>query len=94
MHKKPMNGFCHPIHQITASLVSLLRPLGIGEGFFKPMPKRTAISEAEMRSLMRHNDYRAKHDQRLANAAPEQMSRQVKRQIQRKGWHRAMVQGR
>lgn len=94
MHKKPMNGFRHPIHQITASIVSLLRPLGIGEGFFKPMPRRTEASDAEMRAFMREQAFRQQQDQRLANAAPEQMSRQVKRHIQRKGWHRAIVQGR
>lgn len=79
MHKKPMNGFRRPIQQITASLVSLLAPLGVGEGFFKPMKKRTEASDAEMRAFMREQAYRAQQDKRLANAAPARVSRQVAR---------------
>lgn len=65
--------------QITTSLVSLLKILGVGEGFFKPMPRRTEASDAEMRAFMREQAYRAQQDKRLANAAPARVSRQVAR---------------
>lgn len=65
--------------QITASLVSLLNIPGVGEGFFKPMPKRTEASDAELRAFMREQAYREKQDKRLANAAPAAVSRQVAR---------------
>ncbi len=65
--------------KITTSLVSILNIPGVGEGFFKPMPRRTEASDAEMRAFMREQAYRAQQDKRLANAAPARVSRQVAR---------------